>query len=86
MTNSTTFQALAADAIANADFRQCWPIDVRQTLVRAAQTEGEFPAYAVRSTERALRVAAAVEKRLGRDIEVGEANLTHAQRKALAKV
>jgi hypothetical protein len=85
MTNPTNFQALAATAIADADFRQAWPIEVRRTLVRAAQTEGDFPAYAVRSTERALRVAAAIEKRLARDIEVGEANLTHAQRKALVR-
>jgi hypothetical protein len=86
MTNSTTYQDQARRAIADADFRQCWPVNVRQTLVRAAFTEGELPAYAIRQVENALRIAAAIEKRLGRDIEVGEANLTHAQRKALAKV
>jgi hypothetical protein len=84
MTDTTTLQQQARLAIANADFRQCWPVDVRQNLVRAAMTEGELPPYAVRTVERALRVAAAIEKRLGRDIEVGEANLTHAQRKARA--
>jgi len=86
MTNTTTLQDQARTTIADADFRQCWPIDVRQALVRAAKTEGTLPAYAERPVTRALRVAAAVEKRLGRDIEIGEANLTHAQRKALAKV
>lgn len=86
MINSTTYQDQARRAIADADFRQCWPVDVRQTLVKAALTEGELPAYAIRPVERALRVAAAVEKRLGRDIEVGEANLTHAQKQARQKV
>lgn len=86
MTNNNSLQGQARSAIADADFRQCWPIDVRQTLVKAARTEGEMPAFAVRSVERALRTAAAIEKRLSRDIEAGEANLTHAQRKALAKV
>ena len=83
MTNTnTTLQEQARSTVANADFRQCWPIGVRQTLVKAVLTEGELPAYAVPTVERALRVAAAIEKRMARDIEVGESKLTHAQRKA----
>lgn len=83
MTNTNpTLQEQARSAIAYADFRDSWPIGVRQTLTRAVLTEGELPAYAVRTVERALRTAAAIEKRLNRDIEVGEASLTHAQRKA----
>jgi hypothetical protein len=54
MTNSTTYQDQARRAIADADFRQCWPVNVRQTLVRAAFTEGELPAYAIRQVENAL--------------------------------
>lgn len=85
MTNTNSLQEQARSAIAHADFRQCWPLDVRKTLVRATLTEGDLPAYAVGIVTRALRVAQAIEKRMARDIEVGEANLTHAQRKALVK-
>lgn len=86
MTNTNTLQDQARAAIAGANFRQVWPIDVRQTLVRAVKTEGDMPPFAIGPVTRALRVAAAIEKRLGRDIEVGEASLTHAQRKARAAV
>lgn len=86
MTSNTSLQEQARSLIANADFRVAWPIDVRQTLVKAVLTEGEMPVFAVRTVERAIRTAQAIEKNLARDIEQGEANLTHAQRKALAKV
>lgn len=86
MTNNTSLQDQARLAIASADFRQCWPIDVRKALVKAAQHEGDIPAFAVGLVTRSLREAAAIEKRLTRDIEAGEANLTHAQRKALVRV
>lgn len=86
MTNNNSLQDQARLAIADADFRQVWPIDVRKALVKAALTEGELPAFAVGLVTRSLRTAAAIEKRLARDIEAGEANLTHAQRKALVRV
>lgn len=82
MTNNNLRQS-AIDTIAGADFRHTWPIDVRRTLVDAAKTEGEIPAYAVRQVERALRVAQAIEKRLSRDIEIGEGNLSHADKQRL---
>jgi hypothetical protein len=86
MTNNNSLQEQARSAIAHADFRQCWPVDVRKALVKAALTEGEMPAFAVGLVTRSLRTAQAIEKRMGRDIEAGEANLTHAQRKARAAV
>lgn len=85
MTNTADSLALdAAAAIRGADFREFWPIEVRKTLVRAAQTEGDFPPYAVRDTRWALREAAGIERKMSRDIEVGEAALSHAERRRLA--
>lgn len=84
--NTATLADEAADTIRNAEFRQCWPIEVRKALVKAAKTTGDFPPFAVRTTERALRTAQAIEKRLARDIEVGERNLTQQQRRKLGKV
>lgn len=81
----TNLQQDAANVIAHADFRDFWPLKTRLVLVRAAQTEGEFPPYAVRDVERALRDARGIERRMAKDIAVGEANLSQAQRKALAK-
>lgn len=81
-TNTTDLRIAAAQAIADADFRQAWPIDVRMTLVKAAKTEGEIPQYAERIVRNALRAAERIERKLARDIEVGEANLTHAQKQA----
>lgn len=86
MTNNNSLQDQARLVIASADFRQAWPVDVRKTLIKAVYTEGDMPTFAIRTVERAIRTAQAIEKRLARDIEAGEANLTHAQRKALAKV
>lgn len=85
MTDNNHLQADAIACIRGADFREAWPIDVRKALVRAAQTEDEFPAYAVRLTERALRTAHAIERRMARDIEVGEASLSHAERRRLVR-
>ncbi len=78
------FQRDAADCIATAEFRAAWPWNVRKTLVRAAQTEGEFPPYAVRDVERALRAARGIERRMAKDIAVGEASLSQADKKRLA--
>jgi hypothetical protein len=79
----------AAQVIADADFRSAWPIEVRRVLVRAANTEGDFlsgvPLYAVKEVAWALRTARDIERRMAKDIAVGEASLSHAQRKALAK-
>lgn len=83
--NPMTLQTEATNAIANAEFREFWPIEVRKTLVRAANTEGEMPLYAVKMVERALRDARNIERRMARDIEVGEASLSQAQRKVLAR-
>jgi len=86
MTNNNSLQDQARNTIVEADFRLAWPVDVRKTLVKAAMTPGEMPPFAVGLVTRALRTAERIEKNLARDIEQGEANLTHAQRKALAKV
>lgn len=81
---TTNLQKEAAVVIGTAEFRDAWPIEVRKALVRAAQTEGEFPAYAVRGVERALRDARNIERRMAKDIEVGEAALSQADRRRLA--
>lgn len=75
----------AIDTIGHADFRDQWPLEVRKDLARAALHEGDWPPYAVARVERALRTAKAIERRLNKDIVVGEAGLSHAERKALAK-
>ena len=73
----------AADAIRGADFREFWPIEVRKALVCAAQTEGEFPPFAVRETRWALKAASGIEFRMSRDIEVGEASLSQSDKRRL---
>lgn len=79
-----SLQQDAAEVVANADFREFWPFNVRRTLARAALTEGEIPPYAVRDVTKALRAARNLERRMAKDIEVGEAALTQADRKRLA--
>lgn len=81
---SRDLQAEATLAIQTADFREFWPINVRKALVRAAKHEGDFPPFAARATEKALRVATAIERRMARDIEAGEAALSQADRRRLA--
>lgn len=81
---TTDYQQDARDAIANAEFRDAWGLGVRKALVRAAQTEGEFPAYAIREVVWALREAKGIERRLSKDIVVGEANLSQADKRRLA--
>lgn len=83
MTRTTNLRQDATWAIQDADFRAFWPIEVRKALVRAAQTEGEFPPYAVRETRWALKAADAVERRMNRDIEVGVAALSQADKRRL---
>lgn len=83
MTTHTTLAQQAAEAIQEADFREFWPIKVRKALVRAAQTEGQFPLYAERETRWALKAASAIEFRMNKDIVVGEASLSHAERRRL---
>lgn len=85
MNTPTDLRQAAADAICGADFRSCWPTEVRMTLVRAAKTEGVIPKYAESLVLRALREAESVERRLARQIEAGESRLTHAERKARTK-
>lgn len=82
---TSTLSDQAVEMIQDADFREFWPIEVRKTLTRAANTEGEFPPYAVRLTRNALRDARRIESKMNRDIEVGEASLSQSQRKVLAK-
>lgn len=84
MTHPANLQHDAIETIRSADFREFWPIEVRKALVRAAKTEGEFPVYAIREVERALRTARSIEHRMSRDIEVGEAALSQADRRRLA--
>lgn len=83
MTENNTLQSEAVTTIANADFRLAWPIEVRLALVKAARTEGEFPEYAVKETKWALKEARRIETKCARDIEQGEATLSHTQRKVL---
>lgn len=80
----TNYQQAAVDAYDRADFFAFYPDDVRAIIERAALTEGEMPAYAIREVEWALRTAKAVESRYSRDIEVGEAALSQADRRRLA--
>lgn len=84
--NTTTLQQDAIEAIQTADFRDMWPIKVRQSLVRAAKTEGEFPPYAVSETVWALRTARSIESRMNRGIDAGVATLSQAQKRNLLVV
>lgn len=79
-----SLQREATRIIQDADFREFWPIEVRKTLVRAAQTEGDLPPYAERQVRNALRDARRIESRMSKDIEVGEAALSQADRRRLA--
>lgn len=81
-----TLQQDAKDTITSAEFRSAWPIGVRKALVRAAQTEGEFPIYAEREVRWALREARNIERRMNKDIIVGEAGLSQADKRRLAVV
>lgn len=82
-TNTNSLATDAAAAIRGAQFRDAWPIEVRKTLVRAAQTEGEFPPFAVRDTRWALREARNVESKMLRDIIQGEAVLSQTDKRRL---
>lgn len=82
---SSNHQKEALALYTTADFRDFWPTDVRLAVARAANTDGDLPPYAVRIVERALRDARGVERRMAKDIAIGEASLSQAQRKALAK-
>lgn len=75
---TTITPADAADCIAYADFRHQWPVNVRQTLVRAAQTEGDLPPYAIRKVAGAMKVATAIELRL--DAQARENDARRARR------
>lgn len=79
-----SLQSQAAEVVGNAEFRDFWPFNVRRTLARAALTEGEIPPYAVRDVEKSLRAARGIERRMTKDIEVGEASLSQADRRRLA--
>ena len=67
-TTTTDLREQAAETIAAAEFRSLWPIEVRRNLVRAAQTEGDLPPYAVKATEWALRKARNVERHFDRQV------------------
>ncbi len=82
-TESVALRERAALAITNAEFRSVWPIEVRRSLVRAAQTEWEFPEYAVKETKWALAEARRIEQKCSRDIEQGERNLSQSDRRRL---
>lgn len=76
MTTQTITDPLAieaADTIASADFRVLWPIEVRQTLVRAARTEGDMPAFGVKATRWALNQARRIERANDAAVERAEA-------------
>lgn len=76
----------AIQVIQTADFREFWPIEVRKDLVRAAQHNAgtPLPPYAVERVTRALRTARGIERRMAKDIAVGEASLSQADKKRLA--
>lgn len=82
-TNTNNLSEQARLLIATADFRQCWPMEARKDLVRAAKHVGEFPPYAVQRVERAVRIASAIERRMAADIRKGEATLSYAERRRL---
>ncbi len=63
----------AATVVAQANFRDAWPLDARQVLVKAARTDGEIPAYAEKRVAWAMRVVRAIEDRMERQIAQGEA-------------
>lgn len=83
-TNTEALRESARLAIANADFRDQWPLNVRKTLVKAVQHEGDWPTYAPEAVRRALRTARAIETRMARQIDQGTATLSQADRKRLA--
>lgn len=86
MTTETNLQSQALTTIANAEFRQAWPIEVRRVLVKAVRTEGEMPAYAVTQVRWALKEARNIERRFAKDIEAGERTMSHAERRRLEHV
>ena len=67
--------ATAAQAIRTANFRPAWPIEVRKILVRAANTEGDLPPFAVKQVRWALAQARTIEKKMESDIRAAERNL-----------
>lgn len=72
----------AKKAIVTADFRDSWPLDARRILVKAAKTTGDdVPPFARREVTWALKTTRAIEKRLLKDIEKGEASLPVNRRK-----
>lgn len=71
--STTDFVSEAARTIRDAQFRVAWPLDVRKTLVKAANTEGDLPPFAVKQVEWALRTARAIERRMAADIRKAEA-------------
>ncbi len=77
-------QAEAVKAIQSADFRDFWPLDVRKAVVRAAQHDGDFPPFGEKEARWALKEARSIEQRFSRDVAVGEATLSQAQRRNLA--
>lgn len=79
-----SLQSQAAEVVGTADFREFWPIEIRKALVRAANTDGEFPPYAAREAGWALKAAREIEYRMSRDIDTGEALLSQADKRRLA--
>jgi hypothetical protein len=80
---TNTLQIQARDAIAFAEFREAWPIEVRRILVKAVRTEGDMPAFAVKEVQWALKEARRIESKFAKDIEAGERTLSHAERRRL---
>lgn len=71
----------ARETIAHAEFRSAWPIDARRILVKAARTEGDsVPAFAEREVRWALKTAKSIERRMSKDVEVGESLLPRNRR------
>lgn len=81
----TSLRDESVQAIANAEFRTAWPIEVRKALVRAAQHQGEFPVYAEKHVKWALGQARRIERRMSEDIASGTSLLSQKQRKQLAR-
>ena len=76
-----TLQSEARSVVHDAEFIPAWPAEVKAVFVKALQTKGELPAYAEKEVRWAMKEAQRIERKCAKDIEVGEASLSHAERR-----
>lgn len=83
MTTSNTLQEQARNVVREADFVPAWPAEVKAVLVKALCTTGDLPLYAEKEVRWAIKEAQRIERKCEKDIAVGEASLSHSQRRTL---